>query len=93
MLLVSERGPIPAAATFTRNRMRAAPVELAMRSLRASRGHAAAVIANAGCANAGTGAQGLADAKEVQALVAQSQKRSAVYDILTNPTSVTVSVS
>ena len=70
MLLVSERGPIPAAATFTRNRMRAAPVELAMRSLRASRGHAAAVIANAGCANAGTGAQGLADAKEVQALVA-----------------------
>ena len=70
MLLVSERGPIPAAATFTRNRMRAAPVELAMRSLRASRGHAAAVIANAGCANAGTGALGLADAKEVQALVA-----------------------
>ena len=29
----------------------------------------------------------------IQALVAQSQKRSAVYDILTNPTDVTVSVS
>lgn len=29
---------------------------------------------------------------EIEALVAQSQKRSAVYDILTNPTSVTVEV-
>jgi uncharacterized OsmC-like protein len=30
---------------------------------------------------------------EIEALVAQSQKRSAVYDILTNPTAVTVSVA
>ena len=30
--------------------------------------------------------------QEIEALVAQSQKRSAVYDILTNPTNVTVSV-
>ena len=30
---------------------------------------------------------------EIKALVAQSQKRSAVYDILTNPTPVTVDVS
>ena len=30
---------------------------------------------------------------DIQALVAQSQKRSAVYDILTSPTDVTVSVS
>ena len=30
---------------------------------------------------------------EIEALVAQSQKRSAVYDILTNPTHVTVSVA
>ncbi len=29
---------------------------------------------------------------EIEALVAQSQKRSAVYDILTNPTNVTVEV-
>lgn len=34
-----------------------------------------------------------ATADEVKALVAQSQKRSAVYDILTNPTDVTVDVS
>ena len=31
--------------------------------------------------------------EEIEALVAQSQKRSAVYDILTNPTNVTVSVA
>ena len=35
-----------------------------------------------------------ADAKreDIEALVAQSQKRSAVYDIVTNPTNVTVIV-
>jgi glutamate N-acetyltransferase/amino-acid N-acetyltransferase len=69
-LIVSDRGPVPAAATFTKNRMRAAPVEVAMRSLRASGGHVAAVVVNAGCANAGTGAQGITDARAVQALVA-----------------------
>ena len=31
--------------------------------------------------------------EQIEALVAQSQKRSAVYDILTNPTNVTVSVN
>jgi uncharacterized OsmC-like protein len=34
-----------------------------------------------------------ADADEIAALVAQSQKRSAVFDALTNPTNVTVTVS
>ncbi|MCE3554618.1 OsmC family protein [Pseudonocardia sp. RS11V-5] len=34
-----------------------------------------------------------ADRAEIEALVAQSQKRSAVYDIMTNPTAVTVTVS
>ena len=32
-----------------------------------------------------------ADAADIEALVAQSQKRSAVFDIMTNPTAVTVS--
>jgi uncharacterized OsmC-like protein len=31
--------------------------------------------------------------EEIQALVAQSQKRSAVFDVVTNPTSVTVEVN
>ena len=34
-----------------------------------------------------------ASKKEIEAIVAQSQKRSAVYDILTNPTNVTVEVA
>jgi hypothetical protein len=34
-----------------------------------------------------------ATAEEIRALVAQSQKRSAVYDILTSPVSGTVDVS
>ena len=42
-----------------------------MRALRASGGQVAAVVANSGCANAGTGAPGLEDARAVQALVAE----------------------
>jgi uncharacterized OsmC-like protein len=34
-----------------------------------------------------------ASKKEIEALVAQSQKRSAVYDCITNPTNVTVAVA
>lgn len=34
-----------------------------------------------------------ASREEIEALVAQSQKRSAVYDIVTNPTNVTVEVA
>jgi uncharacterized OsmC-like protein len=34
-----------------------------------------------------------ASKKDIEALVAQSQKRSAVYDVITNPTSVTVEVA
>jgi uncharacterized OsmC-like protein len=33
-----------------------------------------------------------ASKKDIEALVAQSQKRSAVFDIITNPTNVTVEV-
>jgi hypothetical protein len=34
-----------------------------------------------------------ASKKEIEAIVAQSQKRSAVYDAITNPTNVTVVVA
>jgi uncharacterized OsmC-like protein len=34
-----------------------------------------------------------ADRADLEAIVAQSQKRSAVFDILTNPTNVTVEVA
>ena len=34
-----------------------------------------------------------ASADDIKSLVAQSQKRSAVYDIITNPTNITVKVN
>ena len=34
-----------------------------------------------------------ASPEDIEALVAQSQKRSAVFDVITNPTNVTVTVS
>ena len=34
-----------------------------------------------------------ASKEDIEALVAQSQKRSAVYDVVTNPTNVTVDVN
>jgi glutamate N-acetyltransferase/amino-acid N-acetyltransferase len=52
-LILSER-PASAAAIFTRNRVQAAPVKLARTHLRASRGHARAILVNAGNANCAT---------------------------------------
>jgi uncharacterized OsmC-like protein len=34
-----------------------------------------------------------ASPEDIKALVAQSQKRSAVYDVITNPTNITVEVN
>ena len=58
-----------AAAVFTRNRFRAAPVVLARRHIEA--GSPRALIVNSGNANAGTGAQGLRDAQHVCRLAAR----------------------
>lgn len=57
------------AATFTTNRVHAAPVRLSRE--RAARGRARAVVVNSGNANACTGARGLADAREMARLAAQ----------------------
>jgi glutamate N-acetyltransferase/amino-acid N-acetyltransferase len=70
VLLVAEEGTASAAATLTTNRFRAAPVLLTEQALAASGGQVKAVIVNAGCANAGTGADGLRDARAVTAAVA-----------------------
>jgi glutamate N-acetyltransferase / amino-acid N-acetyltransferase len=70
VLIVSDR-PASAAATFTTNRLRAAPILLAEESLAASPASMRAVVVNAGSANAGTGADGLEDARAVVAAVAR----------------------
>jgi glutamate N-acetyltransferase/amino-acid N-acetyltransferase len=67
-LLVADWG-CSAAAVFTTNRAQAAPVIVSREHLAA--GQARAVVVNAGCANAGTGEQGLRDAREMAALVAR----------------------
>lgn len=61
--------PCQAAAVFTRNRIKAAPVVLTSRRLK--KGQALAVVVNSGCANACTGKKGLKDAARMAELAAQ----------------------
>jgi glutamate N-acetyltransferase/amino-acid N-acetyltransferase len=61
---------VPAAGVFTANLMTAAPVTVSQAHLRASGGHAAAVILNSGNANAATGEPGCADAETMCDLTA-----------------------
>jgi glutamate N-acetyltransferase/amino-acid N-acetyltransferase len=67
-LIVADEA-VPTAAVFTRNLVRAAPVEVA--SARAKKGRARAVLVNAGNANACTGAQGLRAAKATTSALAK----------------------
>jgi len=61
--------PCAAAALFTTNRIKAAPVVMCQQRLQG--GKAVAVVVNSGCANACTGEQGLADAAEMADLAAK----------------------
>jgi glutamate N-acetyltransferase/amino-acid N-acetyltransferase len=60
-----------AAAIFTKNRVQAAPVILSRRGLSKSGGRVRAVVVNSGCANAATGAAGLAAARRVRSRAAE----------------------
>jgi glutamate N-acetyltransferase/amino-acid N-acetyltransferase len=67
-LVVSDQG-CSAAGVFTTNLAQAAPVLVSREHL--TDGQARAVVINAGCANAGTGARGLEDARATAAAVAR----------------------
>ncbi len=67
-ILLSEV-PSMAAAVFTTNRIKAAPVVLCQQRLQG--GRATAVVVNSGCANASTGEQGLVNAAEMAKLAAK----------------------
>jgi glutamate N-acetyltransferase/amino-acid N-acetyltransferase len=67
-LVVAEQGEVAAAGMFTTNAAAAAPVQLTRD--RIASGRTRAVILNSGCANAGTGSSGMADAERVTAGVA-----------------------
>ncbi len=67
--IVSEQ-PCSSAATFTTNKIKAAPLKLSQAHLK--RSEYRAIIANSGNANACTGVQGIAHAKEITKSFAQS---------------------
>lgn len=66
-LIVADE-PVSVAAMFTKNRVRAAPVELSMQ--RVERGRAQAIVVNSGNANACTGRKGLEDVRVITSIVA-----------------------
>src|SRR3954463_4642382 len=63
MLLVAD-APAQVAAVFTTNKVVAAPVVVSREHLSRSGGLARAIVVNSGCANACTGDEGLAGARE-----------------------------
>jgi glutamate N-acetyltransferase/amino-acid N-acetyltransferase len=68
LALIISQVPAEAAATFTTNLVKAAPVKVSMKHMHNGRIHG--VVINSGCANACTGVGGIADAKEMVEKVA-----------------------
>lgn len=62
IILSTSPRPTSAAACFTRNAFKAAPVVVSQDVLERSGGRARAIVVNSGCANAVTGKQGMEDA-------------------------------
>jgi len=70
LALIVADAPASAAAVFTTNKAVAAPVTVSREHLIASGGVARVVVVNSGCANACTGAAGLAAARDMAATAA-----------------------
>ena len=89
LCLVSVDGtPAAVAATFTTNRLPAAPVTLNQEHLAATEpsgwgryGYASAMMATSGCANAATGPDGLADQRQLAAALAAAAGTDAVHTL------------
>jgi glutamate N-acetyltransferase/amino-acid N-acetyltransferase len=62
LALIASDAPASAAGVFTTNKAPAAPIVVSREQLDRSGGRAVAVVVNSGCANACTGADGIADA-------------------------------
>lgn len=71
MALIVSDSPCVAAGVFTVNLMKAAPVLFDMELLKHNSTHIRAVLVNTKCANACTGEQGLANAREMAQLTAR----------------------
>src|SRR5947209_14727 len=70
LALVACERPVAAAAVFTQNRVKAAPVVLSAE--RIARGACQAIVVNSGNANACTGRDGARDAEQMTAAAAQA---------------------
>lgn len=70
LALLASEAPASVAATFTTNRVQAAPVRYSRRAARRGRGRA--VVVNSGVANACTGERGMEDARETARLAARA---------------------
>jgi glutamate N-acetyltransferase / amino-acid N-acetyltransferase len=71
LALVAADRLVAAAAVFTTNLAKAAPVIVSQEHLAATSGMARAIVTNSGCANACTGPQGFSDAREMARLTAR----------------------
>ena len=70
LALVVSDATAQAAGVFTLNLAKAAPLVVCEEHLAATGGRARAIVTNSGCANACTGPQGMADAREMAVLAA-----------------------
>jgi glutamate N-acetyltransferase/amino-acid N-acetyltransferase len=75
LVATADRGPVPATAVFTTNKMTAAPVLVSRRHLAHTGGRATAVVLSSGNANAATGQRGLDDAARMCDAVAAEMGR------------------
>jgi glutamate N-acetyltransferase/amino-acid N-acetyltransferase len=92
LILSTSPHPTAAAACFTRNAFKAAPVLVCQDVLAARDGRARAIVVNSGCANAVTGAGGLEDAwamaRHADALLANAPSADAPSESLVLSTGV-----
>lgn len=72
LVVTDDHVPVPTAAVFTTNLVRAAPVILSDVHMRRSGGRVSGILLNAGQANAATGDTGYKDAEETASLTASS---------------------
>jgi glutamate N-acetyltransferase/amino-acid N-acetyltransferase len=70
LAILATSHPVSAAGLFTTNQAKAAPILVSQEHLAWSAGRAQVIVTNSGCANACTGPQGAADAREMTVLAA-----------------------
>ncbi len=80
LALIYSSTPGRAAAVFTSNQVKGAPVQVSMDHVR--NGVAQAILANSGCANVCTGEQGLRDAREMTRLAGELLKIPAKHVLI-----------